>query len=270
MWWPMIERLHSHLHLYLTGSKGYVRRHAGWGWRRRTELLGQFDWHAGAPLDLAPWLGRHWRTSLHVHLGSALCRLMALEIPAGAKDAAEAQAIASASLQHEFGLGAAQWLCTVERAPAGQKSAVCAMRRELLERLRAAAPGPQLRLVSVKPLLAGVWSALPRRGGADASPSALLAVEEDAFTVVVTQAGKLLAMHALPHRGEADLVERELRRLGHSYGMAMETRVGLALARGQQGLLGEHHRLLLSGREHLRRRHYADFRDVLFAGEEGA
>ncbi|PHV04666.1 hypothetical protein CSQ96_24560 [Janthinobacterium sp. BJB412] len=267
----MIERLHSHLHLYLTESRGYVRRHAGWGWRRRTESLGQFDWHAGAPLELAPWLGRHWRTSLHVHLGAALCRLVALEIPAGAKDAAEAQAVASASLQHEFGLASAEWLCTLERAPAGEKSAVCAIRRDLLERLRtAAAAAPRSRLVSVKPLLAGVWAALPQRSEAEAAPSALLAVEEDAFTVVVTQAGKLLAMHSLPHRGEADLVERQVRRLGQSYGTAMEARIHLALAQGRQGLLGDHHRLLLSGREHLRRQYYPDFRDVLFAGEEGA
>jgi hypothetical protein len=206
---------------------------------------------------------------LHVYLGAALCKLMALNIPAPGLDRGEAQVIALATLQHELGLSPGEWDCALDVAYGAGKSPACATRRGLLDRLRTAALQGGYRLVSVRPLAACLWNtAREQPGWRDAASKALLSVEDDAFSVLVEHAGGLLSVLTLPHNGEPGLVERELRRISYAVEGDIPVDARLALCNDRLHLLCRQQRRLslTPGGGAL----FADFRDLFFDAAEDA
>jgi len=261
----------NQLHVYLTGDRILLRRQTGWLWRREMEPLEPLRWNADDPatLTLPPTTRAFPRASLHVYLGAALCQLMTLKIPASGLGRGEAQVIALATLQHELGLPPGEWDCALDDAYPAGKSPACAMRRSLLDRLRAAATQGGYQLVSVRPLAACLWNiAREQPGWHDAASKALLSIEDDAFSVLVEHAGVLSSVLTLPHNGEPGLVERELRRIGYSVEGDMPVNARLALCNDRLNLLCRpQQRLSLTpGGGAL----FADFRDLFFDAAEDA
>ncbi len=255
------------IHLYIGGKQVIARRQSGYPWRRRTEPLGAWDWDAAAPSSLTfdqLALPTKRRVNLHVYVGSALSRFMALALPAGLRDLGEQRAAAQAQMQQQLGLNPADWNFTLDPQRPPAKSVVCAVRRNVIERIEALSTQHGLRLMSLQPYVAGVWNAFQERK--NAPESALIAIEEDAFTVFVASAGALESMSTLYHRRESGLVEREIKRLGMSAG-GVEQEIGVALSNGLAGMAQTNPDRILLKAAYLKEAIYADFRDLLFASE---
>jgi hypothetical protein len=220
------------LHLYLNSSTCLLRRRAGWPWKRRVSALGQFDWTADdlASLRLTlPVRGTRRNASLHVVLGAALCKFMIVEVPVQLIDPVERALVGAASMRRHFGLLAGEWECTADIRPAAGQAIVCAVRISLIEHLRALAATHGLRLKSVRPYATVLWDAVCAQR-VDGDETGLLAVEDDAFTVIMARAGKVVSVHALQHHDAAGLPERELRRIGLSAGPTMRSAMWLAVS----------------------------------------
>jgi hypothetical protein len=259
--------MNESLHLYLTGSACRLRREQGLAWRRRVTPAGEGEWD-GALLDgdglelAAP--GRRWRRrTLHVHLGSALCRFMVAALPQGLRDDTERQAAAAAQMRHQLGLDGAEWTCALDAA-AHDRSApgtiVCAVRLAVMVQLRRLADVNRLALVSVRPFATTVWNAA-RAGTTDAAT--LIVVEDDAFTLFVAGSAGLETVSTMGHRRESELIERELRRVALAAG-AQGGAVHLAMPAHLDAMAPASAVRGLTRQAHLDREHYADFRDLLF------
>jgi hypothetical protein len=263
----MTELLHvASLGLYLNSSTALLRRQGGWPWRRTVAAYAPASWQAHDPatLDLAlPAAGLRRGTGLDVLLGAALCKFLVVDIPAEVVDPAERALAAVARMRQQFTLGLDDWDCTAHaRAGTGQ-AMVCAVRTVLLQRLRVLAAKNGLKLASVRPYVTVLWDAVCA-SRATGDETGLLAVEDDAFTVVMARGGRVVALHALQHQGADGLVERELRRIGLSAGPAMRDAMWLAVpARLASGI--DQARLLRGGDGIA-----FDFRDLLLAPGEAA
>lgn len=257
----MIERLH----LYLTANRAHLRLQTGVPRRPEIVPLESVDWDAGDPatLKLLGQAGRFLRTPLHVYVGSALCRLIVLDILDGIDDLTEKQAISLATMAHDLGISAADWVCAVDSPSADSKSVACAIRLSLLTRLNAMAMESRWRLASVRPLAGVLWNAVQLPDWTAADPRALLVVEEDAFSVIAASDHRINSVLALPHGGERGLVERERMRLAYSSlgGEVKDLRLGLAEGCRDMavGSLSRH-----SLAANARQVYFADFRDMFF------
>lgn len=260
-------------HLYITATQVHARRQSGW--RQQIHPLAEWEWDAASPASLSfkkiP-CKKILRPNLHVHLGSALCKFMTVDLPAGLHNVQEQSAAGQAQMQYQLGLSASDWVFTLNRprSPAEfVSSLVCAVRRPVIERLQELSKDSGLRLVSLKPYIAGVWNAVqagPRHLAQ--LESALLAIEHDAFTLFVGRAGTLESMNTLSHVAEPDLIEREIKRLGYSLGRAVQDTVRLVLAEGCLTMAQAHADKILVKSDYLKKPLYADFRDLLFHADE--
>ena len=221
-------------HIYLTSTRVRVRRQGGLPWNRPVTALPESAWSADVPASLAlslPERRSTLRPSLHVHVGSALCKFMAIDMPAHARDADERLAIAQAHMQHQLGLAREEWTFSMEASWSGTRPVACAMRRTLISRVEQLSAHHGLSLRSLRPFVGGVWNGFDaRQEGREVDRCALLAIEDDAFTVMVAEGGALVSVSTMSHGSEADLVAREIGRLGIAHGANVEARVALAVS----------------------------------------
>jgi hypothetical protein len=260
-------------HLYISETRLLLRRRRGFLWWRKVSAAGEWHWDAAKPSSLQLEQLRpatKWRADLHVVVGSGLCKFMALSLPPGLDSAEEQRAAGQAQFQHQLGLDPSEWQCAIDVAAAPGKSVLCAVRISMLERIRTLSQANGFRLVSFKPFVAGVWNAaLALRHASGAGESVLLVVENEAFTVLIDRAGDLASINALAHAGEADLVEREIRRVGFSLGSDAEDSVRLALSPDMLALGQDHPQRLLTLPGRAAGELHADFRDLSFAPAKG-
>lgn len=256
-------------HLYLNAGEVIVRRETGW-WRwRHLEDVARWRWDAAAPatlnLDLLA-LRRHRHATLAVYAGSALGKFMILDLPAGLQGRQEEHAAAQAQMQHQLGLNPAQWELTVDHLPASGKAVACALRADISARIRQLARERGMRLQSLRPYAAIAWNTLQRRSQSAGKPqsgsSALMLVEADAFTIFMAKKGVIEAINALGHRREADLVNREIRRMAYALGDDAHRRIRLAVVADLLPLAQLHaDKIVRSDDDRLLP--HADFRDLL-------
>lgn len=258
-------------HVYLNASEVLVRRQTGWGRWRRIEELARWQWDAAVPASLnfdALALRRRRHATLAVHVGSALAKFMALELPAGLHGALEERAVAQAQLQLQLGLQPGLWEVSLDRAPRAGKAVACALRADIGMRIRQLARERGMRLLSLRPFVASAWNALQSPLSPAAAPGleagVLMLVEHDAFTIFTQNDGVIEAVSALGHRREADLVNREVRRMAYALGEDAQRRIRLALGAGLAPLAHLHADKIVQRDDYLKQALYADFRDLLF------
>jgi hypothetical protein len=250
-------------HLYLTGTQVFARHETGL-LRRRIEPLATWNWDAAEPSSLTfEPLGRSSarRANLHVYTGSALSKFTTMDLPAGLRDMDERRAAAQAHLHQQLGLHAAEWTCTLDPAAPSGKAVICALRRGVIERLRELSGANVLRLVSLRPYVAGVWNAFARNCLAQ---SALMAIEHDAFTLLVARGGVVESISGLSHRRENDLLEREIKRMAFSTGASAQEHLRLALPDTLLPMAHAHAEKIILKADYLSKAMYPDFRDLLF------
>lgn len=258
-------------HVYLNASEVLVRRQTGWSRWRRIEELARWQWDAAIPASLnfdALELRKRRYATLAVHVGSALGKFMKLELPVGLRDEQEERAAAQAQMQHQLGLSPGQWEFTLDHLPTRGLVVACALRADIGARLRQLARERGLRLLSLRPYVIGVWNAMQLRRGPQAPSSdggrALMMVENDAFTIVIEKEGIVDAMSSMAHRREADVVNREVRRMAYSLGDDGQCHIRLAVAGDILPLAQLHAEKVLLREDYLQPVLYADFRDLLF------
>lgn len=211
------------------------------------------------------------RFNLHIYIGSALSKFMAVSLPPSLKNEKEQQLAAQAQMVNQLGLNPSEWQFSMDLVRQPDKSVVCAIRRNVIERIRMLADENDLRLVSLKPYVVGVWNAMDAyRQGASESRSALMAVESDAFTLLVNRFGKVESASTLLHHCEGGLIDREIRRLGFSLDAGEEQSIHLAVTDELLNLAQANTGKILSKNAFLKNEIYADFRDLLFASEASA
>lgn len=258
-------------HIYLNGSEVLLRRQTGW-WRwRRVEEVARWQWDAAVPVSLnfdALQLRKRRYATLAVHVGSALGKFMMIELPVGLQGEDEERAAAQAQMQHQLGLLPGQWEFTLDHQPQRGKLVACAVRADIGARLRQLARDRGLRLLSLRPYVAGVWNAMQLRPASPVTASdadrAVMMVENDAFTIVIEREGKMDAISAMAHRREADLINREIRRMAYSLGEDGQRHIRLAVTSEIQPLAQLHGEKVLRRDDYLHAAVYADFRDLLF------
>lgn len=260
-------------HLYITGSSVHARRRVGFLWRAKTEPAGDWHWDANDPtsLTLAQLVRQEARKAeLHVYVGAALCRFAAVAIPAGIEDEKEQLAIARTHMRDQMGLDVAAWEFSIDPVRPPVKAMACAIRKDFFQRIGELAAEKGLSLASVKPYIAGVWNIFEQNRKEKATVSALIAVEEDAFTSILERDGSFEAAGTLRHDGEADLLDREIKRIGLTFGNEAQKGISIALA-GQLLPLGKNYtNRILSQVEEKSGEAPIDFRDKLIAIRKGA
>jgi hypothetical protein len=121
-----------------------------------------------------------------------------------------------------------------------------------------------MRLLSLRPFVAGAWNALQLSPALAPDAGVLMLVEQDAFTIFTQNEGVIEAVSALAHRREADLVNREVRRMAYALGDDAQRRIRLALVPGLAPLAHLHADKIVRRDDYLKQALYADFRDLLF------
>ncbi|QKY11972.1 hypothetical protein [Janthinobacterium lividum] len=258
-------------HIYLNASEVMLRRQTGWGRWRRVEEIARWPWKAATPASLnfdALKLRKRRYATLAVHVGSALGKFMMLQLPPGLQGEQEERAAAEAQMQHQLGLNPGQWEFTLDHMPARGKVVACALRADIGARLRQLANENGLRLLSIRPYVAGVWNAMQLRRAppAPALPGdrAVIMIERDAFTIAIEKDGAMNAMSAMTHHREPDMINREMRRMAYSLGEDVQQHICLAVAGELLPLAQLHAEKVLKLDDYLQPVLYADFRDLLF------
>lgn len=253
---------------YITGSTVKIRRRSGFFWKRTITDIGESGWNNKDPSSLT--FGQIKKTgswsTLSIYLGSALCKIMAVDLPSGVTDLNEQHAVAQAQMHRQLSIDPTDWVCTVDAILAPNKSVACAIRRDIFDRLNTVAAEKKLRLISVRPYITGIWNTFQKKY-AGLPHSALLVIEKDALTVICTASGFIVAINTLGYRGEPAVIEREVRRLGMSLGSDSGQTVYLALAEKNQTYSGVGAGQLLNRADFLKPLRYADFRDLLFSDD---
>jgi hypothetical protein len=256
------------LHLYLNSVRCELRRRSGWPWKRTVEGLPPAIWQAHDPntLELMLPSGVRRGTALHVLLGAALCKFLVVDMPAEPIDPAERTVAAEARMRQQFALAPEDWNCTVDAGIGRGQATVCAVRAALLTRLRVLTAAHGLELVSVRPYASVLWDVVCAKQ-MDGGQTGLLAIEEDAFTVITAREARVVGLHSLQHNGATGVAERELRRIGLSAGPAMRAAMWLAIPPQVSVGADIDPARLLSVRELGDGAIEADFRDLLLAAE---
>ncbi len=268
--------MNESLHLYINGSQALLRRQSGWPWRRNVEHISEFEWDVEQPITLRlTGLNETERRllepkrALHVYLGSALCRFMAIDLPLGLRDNVEALAAAKGLMLQKLGLQSGDWEFSLDRVVGNGKSVVCAARRSVIDRAKALAHEQGLQLASLRPFISAIWNALEEKTIGSGRTTGVLAVEYDAFTVFIERSGSLDSLSSLSHQRPDDLIEREIRRLSYAFDGDEQETVHLLLP-AHLLAQGIGHSDKIARRTHfLRSGLYSDFRDLLFLQREG-
>jgi hypothetical protein len=253
-------------HLYLTASEVFFRRESGLLWWKKIEHLGQGKWSATSSIsqifnDLK--LDNKYRKNLHVYVGSSLCKFMVVDLPPNLHKEQEQQLMLQAHMQHQLGLNGSEWNFTFDRVRQPQKAIVCAVRRNIMAQLDNFTLEKKLKLVSLKPYVAGIWNVF-QQAQKHQEKLALIAVESDAFSVMISQSGILESMSTLSHNKEHNLVEREIKRLNVSLGGDDRQEIYLALNTGLSNITHSNGGKVLFADEYLKKTLYADFRELSF------
>ena len=218
----------STLHLYLTTTSIRARIQSGLLWKKNLKNIGQWEWH-GQNLDTFPadvltsYLNKNNDKStrkikhLHLYVGSGLCKWMMCQLPAHLQNDAEKIAAAQAQMTHLLGLNANEWTCAIDTTHASPNVVVCAVRISLMEHLKLLCAQHDIKLMMMRPYIDGIWNAFQTRQS-NTTHAALLIWEEDAYTLVVANAGVIQSIHALLHQHDTQLIEREIKRLNVSNG----------------------------------------------------
>lgn len=252
--------------LYVTGQQAQLRRR---GALHRASVTRAGDWPLPqrdlAALDLGAVGGRAGlRPPLRVYVGAAFVKMMVLPVPAGVRHAQEMTPIARAHLTNALGLDAAQWDIVVHPNRDAATMVACAMDRRVVAGARALAGRSGLALQSCAPYAVAVWNALREQGraGGDAS---LLAVEADAFSVLVERGGQLVAARTMSHRQEPELVRRELDRLLLADAPDAEKTITVALAAAMEPQANLNGARRMTAPKNKNGQLFADFHDLLCA-----
>lgn len=244
-----------------------ARHRTGLAWRRRVENLGQWDWQMSNPATLRlNWPSQTGRLPSHLHvlLGSALCQFMPVQLPQGLRNQAEQLAFVRAQMQQQSGINGAQWVLTFDHPSATNLTIACAVPHAILLRLQTLAKEHGVKLVSLKPLVSAIWNTV---APSSQKPMALAAVEDDAFTVLVAPHGQLLAINAMPHRAESDLMAREIQRISFTHGPIMAQHLRLAISEKCRHLAHGHQDRLLLKRDYLRQPCDTTFQDLFLVNK---
>lgn len=257
------------LHLYLTGRDAHLRRVAGYFGRGPVDEVGQWQWNFLDPLSLNfdAVEGMDWerRRRLHVYLGSALCKFMVDDLPDGVRDE-EYLAVASAKMAHKLGMTPSEWAFTSQVSKADRRTFTCALRKNIADRVNALAAEHKLKLVSMTPFVASLWNECEKApdGAADSNFS-LIVIEGDAFTTLAAKDGVIQSMNSFFHRGESDLVDREVNRLQLSLGV--QQKIGVALLKRLRPFVDHQPEKLVQARHVQPLRSRPDFSDLMFRDE---
>ena len=232
------------------------------------EVLDEWEWDAATPSSLnfdRIKAVKERRSRLYVYAGSALIKLLTIKLPANLQEGREQKLAAQAHMQDQLGLNPEEWELAIDLARLPVASTVCAIRRSFMNRVRELSTQNNLRLVSLKPFVAGVWNAFQNKQmPVSGTRSALIMIERDAFTTVVDQSGTVELITTLLHMQEGDLVERELRRLAFSGNEIASSNIRLAIPNDLLDLANNHWDKALRQSDYLQPAKYADFRDLLF------
>jgi hypothetical protein len=255
-------------YLYLTGGDAYLRRRDGYFGRGSIEEVGQWKWSVSdlSSLSFKELDNINWnkRRKLHVYLGSALCKFLVADLPNAAKEQ-EYPTLAAAQMAHRLGLDVAEWEFTCEADRRNNKLFICASRRAVIERIEILAPELRLELLSLKPFTAGIWNGYTNTVDAALPGNSLIAVENDALTTFTAQAGVLQTINSFYHRGEPDLINREVRRLQLSLGE--EHYVAIALPATLRHFVAHHSKKVVEKPDAELLRRSPDFSDIMLSNE---
>ncbi|MBC3873831.1 hypothetical protein [Undibacterium flavidum] len=256
------------IHVYVNATQISVRRQSGYWWNEKVESIGAWNWNSLVPSSLSfePLHRRkNSREYLHVYLGSALCKFTTVDLPKGLNDIGEQQLAARAYMQNQLGLKASEWQFTIDFT-SSDKVVVCAIRRVLIEKIQELSNESGFHLASIKPFVVGVWNTFQKNlDVSDANRTALVAIENDAFTVFVTRLGVLESMNAITHECDVLLVERESRRLSFSFTDAEQNNIYFAVPEKIIGTPQIHVDRILRKDKYLNKSSYIDFRDLVFS-----
>ncbi|AXA91099.1 hypothetical protein DPH57_07960 [Massilia sp. YMA4] len=138
------------------------------------------------------------------------------------------------------------------------------MATQVVDAVTMFATAHRLRIMTLQPYAASLWNCVRDRRTSRTNRT-LVAVEQDALTVLRWSDGTLREAYSILHAGDASLLQRETRRLALQ-GDARDKLTLLAHRDGSWDLTGLEG-MLLPSRGYLRRLRYGDFRDLMFAAE---
>lgn len=145
----MWSALRTRRYLLLSGGKAYLREVAR-PWHSGATEVATFAENEAAK-TLATPKKTTLRPRLEVILGSALCRLVALDRPPGIRADAEAAAIVQSHAAKKMGLKETEWSVIVDNRRRRQ-ILVCAVRRSTIAKIQEWAESSGHRLASIRPL----------------------------------------------------------------------------------------------------------------------
>ena len=120
----------------------------------------------------------------------------------------------------------------------------------------------------MKPYVANIWNVFQRiESKNNASNKALIAVEDDAFTLFVQRSDIFESINTITHRCELNLLDRELRRVAFSFGAIEQQNIFLALSDKSAGMAKGHNGNILQKKVYLNETYYVDFCDLLFCSD---
>lgn len=205
------------------------------------------------------------RRELHVYLGSAICKFQITDLPGTVKEK-ELQTVAAAQMAHRLGLNIAEWEFTCQADRRNNKIIICASRRAIVDRIKSLAKEKRLKLSSLKPFAAVVWNEVGKIVDIANPGMSLIVAENDALTTFTAKAGILQAMNSFYHRQEAELINREVKRLQLS--ATAEHSVGIAVPAALRHIAASHLEKVLQKPQSASNRG-SDFTDMLLCDEAG-
>jgi len=263
--------MNNSYHLYVTGTDLVLRRETGYLRWRRIETVAEYAWQKDASLSSifeGIQMASFGKAKLSVHVGSAWVKFITVALPAALKDRIEVNAAAHAQMQLHLGLDGREWVSTCDLVATPGKSIVCSVRRSLVEQLHLLAETHRLNLVSIRPFAAAVWNAAANIKGGSDSEFALMVIERDAMALFYEKDGALQSITSSSHHRQADVIEREINRVGYSFGPQAEENLRIAIAPSSAALAAAHSARFLDHDNWLEQRLYPDFRDLLSSNNE--
>jgi hypothetical protein len=251
-------------HLYLTGSRLFVRRAHGL-FRRHVEHVTELAWDRPTLAALSmPGTPHRAERPLYVYVSSSMLRWTTVSLQL--KDPTERLLAARACLQERYGIEPADWAVQLQETGVLGYTIACALRKELLEGLRGLGRTNGLRLASVRPYVQAVWSTFSSK---HRWPATLVTVEPDAFTVIAPGSGKETCISSFCHQRQSGLIEREITRLALAGAAAVGQDVHIAVSDQLRHMLpnGASQATPMCKASYLQHDLYCDFRDLAFCSE---
>ena len=260
------------LHLYLTNSKVYARKKTGLFWKAHIENIGEWDWSSRLPETLPLHLvieksNSKRLTQVYVYLGAALCKLMVVDLPPNLRDNSEKTVAAHAYMMQKLGLNIADWRSTIDATHGNRKAVVCAAQQSLLLCIEKMALAQSINVASISPYFRGVWNIFQKKRTVK-KRTALLALENDAFTIAIASNGVIDSVSTLMHQGESNIFDREIKRLHVSLGNDDQTEIFLACTETLVGKIPLNFtQNLLLAKDFQNHSIWMDFSDLMFQAQ---